>query len=150
MRPSEAILGPPREELQQRYYGQLLHFENLVAYLDEEAERRAAFEADVLERLVKLEANHRSCSAGGCCEIDREWGQCVKCGVGLASEALDPTKPLYVGDGAPRVRCFMPLCADGRPVHDMQGQAACPSCGYVPRLVKYEPDAAEPEPEVTR
>jgi hypothetical protein len=48
-------------------------------------------------------------------------------------------------DGAPRVRCFMPLCNDGRPVHDMQGQARCPSCGYAPRPVQHEPDPAEPE-----
>lgn len=101
-------------------------------WLDDEQERRAKFEADVLERLTKLEqtahapydfthlvdrlakleANHRPCRAGGRCEIDSEWGQCTKCGVATAPVGPDPTKPLYFGDGAPAVKRYEPDAAE--------------------------------------
>lgn len=56
---------------------------SLAAFLDTEHDRRAAFEADVLNRLAKLEALNRRC-----------------------------------------------------PVHDMQGQAVCPDCGWAPKVTK--------------
>jgi hypothetical protein len=65
-------------------------------------------------------------------------------------------RPRYAGDGHPSVRAAaVPPCVDGKPVHDLQGNASCPRCGFTPKVilpvsVGYEPDPSEPEPEVQR
>jgi hypothetical protein len=73
MKPSERIkqlaqsmaddmAAPHRANLTQR--ADALPFAT-AAYLDEEAERRAKFEAEVLERLAKLEADRQHAMGGG-------------------------------------------------------------------------------------
>lgn len=75
-------------------------------YLNEEGERRQRFEAGVLDRLTAIEA------------------------VAPPREELDPTKPLYVGDGVPSIRIkreaigFDPAYAAGQ-----EPTSPCSHCG---------------------
>lgn len=82
----------------------------LADYLDAEAERRTKFEADVLARLGKLES--------------------------LNPEVRDVVGTTASGATVHGLRPTVPLCSDGRPVHDMQGQTVCPDCGYEPKVAR--------------
>lgn len=66
----------------------------VLLHLDEEAERRAKFEADVIERLGRLE-----CTTEPPPELHVGPG---------ATRELDLTTPLYFGDGAPAVKRYEP------------------------------------------
>jgi hypothetical protein len=67
---------------------------------------------------------------------------------GPSQEPVTATTPEQVRElfGYP-----VPLCTDGRPVHDFRGQATCPACGYAPRFMaligaRYEPTEETDEP----
>jgi hypothetical protein len=78
----------------------------ILDWLDEEAERRAKFEADVLERINRLECTTEPPPA-----FEVRSGQTVPLNLEAIApppEELDPTKPLYVGDGAPAVKRYEP------------------------------------------
>lgn len=89
-------------------------------YVDEEAERRAAFEADVLRRLAAVE---RKTSSTEPVEIQLSGRRDMVSGWTNYVTFCEPT----VG---------YPPCVDGSTVHDMKGQESCPACSYTPRLAR--------------
>ncbi len=150
-------------------------------YLDEEAERRDKFEADVLERLRKAEENIASplliatrdtvplCTGGRLMHNMQGKPTCPSCGfTPKLTQEPDPTKPLYVGDGRPRIHLGHPdslqrfgtghpseqpciMC--GRPTYDIidryQTAGGRPLCSKAcfDRVLAAPAGAYEPEPE---
>jgi hypothetical protein len=38
-------------------------------------------------------------------------------------------------DATVQIEIQQHLCLDGRPIHDLKGQASCPACGFSPKIV---------------
>lgn len=141
MKPSERIHELDREQQSGRIeatggYGSPMA-EGISAYLDEEAARRAKFEADVLERLKDLENpecdrlvagefKETVLASGKICLVHDLAGtsSCMRCGF-----MPKPVTPLYVGDGAPAVRISRQAPAFAPENHTPYEPEPCARCG---------------------